>query len=82
MRRTSFIKWCENAMRERGFTHLLASDGKATPLQDIVSRKAKVPRVPRGCYWASNGASLYPNITLYSQFGENLGHYRLIKSEG
>lgn len=79
MKRTSFVKWCENAIGERGFTHLQAADGRTTPLQDIVDRKLKAPRVPRGCYWAGNGASLYPNITLYNEFGENLGHYRLIK---
>jgi hypothetical protein len=78
---TSFIKWCENAMQDRGFTHLVAADGTTTSLRDIVNRKIKSPRAPRGCYWAGNGASLYPNITLYSEFGENLGYYRLIKQE-
>lgn len=79
MKRTSFVKWCEHAIKERGFTHLLAANGQTTPLKDVVERRVKAPRTPRGCYWAGNGAGLYPNITLYNEFGENLGHYRLTR---
>jgi len=68
-------KWAAEALRD-GFTHLLASNGKATLLSDIAAGKVSVYK-RRGCRWAPNGALPYANLTLWDRDWNNLGHYKL-----